>query len=128
MKNNFFKEKYIMPVSFTNFFRPPSNSSVATFCFYIGLIALAIGLYVWLKKKPEIFPGYKENEIRDPAQYAKLRGQSLISLGTALIVLSFTINSEDPDTRILVATLLFTVFLLLTALYLHLQAHRLGRK
>ena len=57
-------------------------------------------------------------------------GNDASGFGTLYNIISWTpfINSEDPDTRILVATLLFTVFLLLTALYLHLQANRLGRK
>ncbi len=117
-----------MPVSIVPLFRTPSNASVAMFCFYIGLISIAIGLYVWLRKRPDIFPGYKENEILDPAAYAKLRGQSLVSLGFALFVLSFPINAQETDVVILAASLIFVLFLLLTALYLHLQAGKKRRK
>ncbi len=49
-------------------------------------------------------------------------------VGFALLIMSFPINAENPDILILAATLIFVVFLLLTALYLHLQARKLTEK
>ncbi len=117
-----------MPAPYTILLRGPSNASVAVFCFYVGLLAIFIGVYVWLAKRPDILPGYKVNDIRDVALYAKLRGQSIMAVGFALLVMSFPINAENPDILILAATLIFVVFLLLTALYLHLQARKLTEK
>ncbi len=117
-----------MPVSIPFLFSIPSDTSVAMFCFHTGLIAIAIGLYVWLRKRPDIFPGYKENEILDPDGYAKLRGQSLMTLGFALFTLSLSINAQESGIIILAASLIFVVFLLMTALYLHLQAGKKRRK
>lgn len=105
-----------------------TNQDVSMVCFFSGILLMLVGLYVWIKKRPDILPGYKRVENENTAAYARFFGQALMFAGAAVFVLSVPLHDENPDKGTAVMALFLCLVLLAAAMGFYILAVKVRRK